>query len=156
MRKRILPAGLAWLGLSLTPVACVSQTVERASAPVVGVAQPGIAASLAIEQFLRAANATDLDAMARLFGTRDGSILQRDAKRNVEDRMFALSHILRHENYEIERTQIVPGRREEATQITVRMTIDRREVSVPWTMVLGRDGQWRVEQIDIEKITAHR
>ena len=45
-----------------------------------------LATSLVIEQFLRAVNAKDLDTMARLFGTRDGSIRNRDPKQQVEDR----------------------------------------------------------------------
>jgi hypothetical protein len=116
-----------------------------------------VATALVIDQFLRAANANDLDTMARLFGTADGPITKRTSKRNVDDRMFALASILRHESYRIKGTRIVPGRREEATQVVVDMTFsDRRTVEVPFTLVWSKDRTWLIEIFPTDKITGRR
>lgn len=113
-----------------------------------------VAPALVVEQFLRAANANDLDTMGRLFGTREGPIVERDSRQQVDDRMFALASVLRHEDYSIEGEQIVPGRRDVATQLLVRMNFgEERETVVPFTMVFSQDGRWMIEQIDLERIT---
>jgi hypothetical protein len=112
-----------------------------------------VATSLVIDQFLRAANSNDLDTMARLFGTRSGSILKRDPKEQVDKQMFALASLLRHDSYEIVRREIVPGRREEATQLVVRMKVGSRQSDVPYTLVYSTDRSWMVEIIDLKALT---
>lgn len=144
-------AAVALLAAVLT--GCVRTVVERPAAPP---PNAEVAASLVVDQFLRAVNSNDLDTMARLFGNRDGSVLLRDPKENVDRQMFALASILRHDSYTIAGNQIVPGRRDEATQINVRMKFGAREVEVPWILVYSKDGQWRVEQIEIVRITSGR
>ncbi len=119
---------------------------------------PGPAASVAptlvIEQFLRAVNANDLDTMGRLFGTIEGPIDERDSREQVDNRMFALASVLRHVDYRVDGEQLVPGRRDVATQLLVRMFFeDGREAVVPFTMVYSGGRQWLIEQIGIEAIT---
>lgn len=164
MRNILRTAAVAALS-TLTLTACVTKVEspspavpERSSQPsgprMDGPA-PALATSLVLEQFLRAVNAKDLDTMARLFGTRDGSILHRDPKQQVEDRMFALSAIMKHDDYSIDGSQIVPGRRDEATQVFVLMNVEGKSLKVPFTMVWAGDG-WMIEQIGIEAITNAR
>ena len=164
MRKILRPAAVAVLGtLALTacvtkvesPSQAVPQRSSQPSGPRMEGAAPVLATSLIIEQFLRAVNAKDLDTMARLFGTRDGSILKRDPKQQVEDRMFALAAIMEHQDYAVEGGEIVPGRRDEATQVFVRMSVRGKSAKVPFTLVWARDG-WLIEQIGIEAITNGR
>jgi hypothetical protein len=109
---------------------------------------------LAVERFLNAVNTSDLDTMARLFGTRDGSILKRDPRAEVETRMYALASILKHINYAMEREGIVPGRLGEAVELMVRMNVEGREVSVPFIVVQTKKDGWLIEQIGLERITA--
>lgn len=133
---------------------CATKTVvERPAGPP---PNAEVAAALVVDQFLRAVNSNDLDTMARLFGNRDGSVLLRDPKENVDRQMFALASILRHDSYSIAGNQVVPGRRDEATQINVRMRFGAREVEVPYTLVYSKDGNWLVEQIEIVRITSGR
>ena len=163
--NRTLHAVLALVG-SFALTACVTQvesprTLPQAQPPQaagapLGTGAPSVATSLVIEQFLRAVNASDLDTMARLFGTVEGPIVKRDPKKDVDNRMYALAAILRHEDYAIEGMQIVPGRRDEATRVNVAMTVNGRSVRVPYTLVWSRDGNWLVEQIGIEAITSMR
>ena len=135
--------------LALLAAGCTSSSV------VPGPAQ-AVAPTLIVEQFLRAVNAGDLDTMARLFGTREGSITERDSREQVDNRMFAIASVLRHEDYRIEGEQIVPGRRDEATQLLVRLTFPDRDVVVPFTMVITDDRTWMIEQIAIERVTQAR
>lgn len=117
--------------------------------------QPAVAASLVIEQFLRATNANDLETMGRLFGTKKGSVWERDPRSETEKRLFALASIMRHEDYRIEDAVIVPGRSEEATAVRVRMTVRGESFLVPFTLVQAK-GSWLVEQVGIEELTARR
>ena len=113
-----------------------------------------VAPSLIVEQFLRAANARDLDTMARLFGTKSGPIIDRDDRRAVEQRMFAIASELKHTDFEVVSEQMVPGRTAEATQLTVRLTADERKVSVPFTLVRYKTDSWLIEQIGLEVLTS--
>lgn len=131
---------------------CTTTTTNITPGPAADVAP-----TLVIEQFLRAANANDLDALARLFDTRQGPIIDIDTKQQVDDRMFAIASVLRHKDYRVEGEQLVPGRRDVATQYLVRLMLpDDREVVVPFTMVYSEKGTWLVEQIALEKITQSR
>jgi glutaredoxin 2 len=114
---------------------------------------PAVAGALVIEQFLRAVNASDLDTMARLFGTKEGPIVRLYDSKQVEDRMFVIARVLRHEDYTILRQEVVPGRREEATRVLVRMTIEGRQIELPYTLVWSNDRTWYIEQIPLEQVT---
>src|SRR5512144_2246895 len=91
-------AGSALVGAALL-AACVHQTLPGGNGSA-----PGIAPQLSIERFLRAANcvsnpncatkAQDIETMGRLFGTRDGSVLTRDPRSDVEQRMYALASLM--------------------------------------------------------------
>ncbi len=152
-KTRIFLAVVAGTLLALaSPAGLKAQTVI----PATNRGQPAVAASLVIEQFLRAVNANELETMARLFGTQAGPVIDRDPRAQNEKRMFALASIMRHEDYRIEGTQVVPGRGDEATLVNVRMTVNRRAVLVPFTLVQTKRGTWLVEQIGIESITQRR
>ncbi|MBX6364186.1 MAG: hypothetical protein IRZ00_09990 [Gemmatimonadetes bacterium] len=126
---------------------CAHRTLEPSSAIV-----PGIAPRLAVEQFLRAANDNDLVTMGRLFGTRNGSVAERDDRKEVEQRMFALASLLRHQDYEIQGQSVVPGRIGEAVRINVRLQLADGAPVVPFTVVQSKKGAWLVEQIDINAL----
>lgn len=140
----------AVLGFCLVAAAaCVTQTVTRSSMVTAGAAmEPG----LVVERFLRAANANDLNTMGQLFGTRNGSVFREEPRSYVEQWMFTLASVLRHDDFTMQGTQIVPGRSGEAVRVIVDMRINDRNVAVPFVVVNSRDG-WIVEQVDVEVIT---
>jgi len=138
----------------LVSAGCASGRITPDGPPIP--ANSDVATALVVEQFLRAAGTNDLDTMSRLFGTRDGPTLRRDAREVVERQMFTLASILRNEGYSVVGRTIVPGRRDEATQLIVRMKVKDREVDVPWTLVYSKEGTWLVEQIEITRITSGR
>jgi hypothetical protein len=145
---------------ALAPVlalACASSTPVRqstASASPTALAGPvsDIAATLVVDQFLRAANANDLDAMARIFGNRMGPIAEQSNANDLDRRMFVLASALRHDSYSIVRSEIVPGRRSEAMKIIVNMHIRQRSVDVPFTVVKAKGDRMLVEDFDLVKI----
>jgi hypothetical protein len=146
--KRTLTLMLATVVLT----ACVKEQVVSG-----GRSAANLGPSMVVEQFMRALNSEPKDVvlMARLFGTKEGPIGDRDPKVQVEQRMFAIAAVLRHDDYEILREQQVPGRSEDATQLLVRVKAGEKSNNVPFTLVRYKDG-WLVEQIGIDVITNQR
>ncbi|HEX6064755.1 MAG TPA: hypothetical protein VFZ04_11075 [Longimicrobiales bacterium] len=132
--------------------ACVKEQVVSG-----GRSAANLGPSMVVEQFMRALNSEpkDVALMARLFGTKEGPIGERDPKVQVEQRMFAIAAVLRHDDYEILREQQVPGRTAEATQLLVRVKAGEKSNNVPFTLVRYKEG-WLVEQIGIDVITNQR
>ena len=136
--------------------ACATKTVvER---PVGPPPNADVAASLVVDQFLRAVNSNDLDTMKRLWGNKNGPVAAEQEARgaDVEQRLFAIASVLHHDGYTIKGSQIVPGRRNEATLINVLMKFGRDEIEVPYTLVYSNAGNWLIENIDITKVTTRR
>lgn len=113
-----------------------------------------LAPAMVLERFLRAANSNDLDTMARLFGSREGT-LDKWSKKDLDERMFAIASVIRHSDYQILAEQIVPGRRDEATQFLVRMQIPDGRYEVPFIMVQSKQG-WLVEYVPLRELTNRR
>lgn len=156
------------LALVLTLAGCATQPVRPG-------AGAGVAAQLTLERFLQASNSRDLEGMARLFGTERGPVWDTGStftcffkkigswfdgrpcvqKRDVELRMDAIAQILRHEDYRIVREETVAGRLSRATRISVDLTVNREQVpGVPFVLVRTGDGQWLVEEIDLQRVMA--
>lgn len=107
---------------------------------------------LSVERFLQAANANELDAMARLFGTVDGPM--RGDRQDIELRMDAIARILQHEDYRIVAQRQEPGREHPTTRITVELVKENRRIpDVPFLVVRTSDGGWLVEEIGLERVT---
>ena len=151
--KRILTTGLL-----LFVTACAA----RSSSP------SGFGPSLVIERFLQAASAVtqlssaqgqgaaemadEIETMARLFGTSDGSILERDPRDEVERRMFLIAQILEHTDYTLAGERAVPGRSREAIEVNVRLTNAGGTVNVPFTVVQSGN-EWLIENIALDAVT---
>jgi hypothetical protein len=136
------------VALTVQLAGCVTQQVQPMPSPPLS----SVAPVLVVEQFLRAANSNDLDTMARLWGDRTGSVLRRWPRDEIDRRMLATASLLRHRDFGIEGEQIVPGRRDEAIQLIVRLRIQERDVQVPFTMVRTATGDWLVEEIGLDRI----
>ncbi|MEJ2216327.1 MAG: hypothetical protein P8099_06900 [Gemmatimonadota bacterium] len=112
-----------------------------------------VAPTLVVERFLRAVNANDVQTMARLFGTKDGSIVNMEKSDEVQQRMFILASLLHHDDYRIEGNQIVPGRLNDAIQLNVRMWFGERQVVIPFLMVRAKKDAWLVEKIGVDRLS---
>ncbi len=137
--------------------ACVQRQVVTTTTSNTSGTASALGPALVVEQFMRAVNREpkDLATMGRLFGTREGPIAERDAKADVEQRMFAIATVLHYDDYQIVREQLVPGRTQEATQLIVNVQAGGKTHSVPFIMVRYKDG-WLIEQIGIDVITNQR
>ncbi len=141
------PLRVAFLTAVLLAAACTTQTVSRSGAGVAGTSP-----LQSVERFLVAVNAHDLDAMAAVFGTRDGPV--RGDRIEVEIRMDALATILAHTAYEIVSERQVPGRQEPTTRVGVTLTIeDQVYPDISFVTVRTPAGRWMVQEIDLERIT---
>jgi pimeloyl-ACP methyl ester carboxylesterase len=134
---------------------------------------------LSVERFLQAANIRDFEAMARIFGTADGPIIEDTGggfscafRRmgswiglgdrcvswiEIELRMDAISQILRHQDYRIRSESSVAGRTRPTTRIGV--DIERGGIlypDVPFFVVQASDGRWLIEQVDLARMTVLR
>jgi hypothetical protein len=116
----------------------------------------GMAPGEVVERFLRAASQKQYGAMAELFGTPEGSVLQRDPRPDAERRMYAIASVLEHERFTLRDQSPVPGSATREMGITVQLVNRGRTVEVPFTAVPGPNGRWFVEKVDLERITSLR
>lgn len=154
---------LSVLALLLLAGACSSRSA-------VGSSDPGIAPALTIERFLAASSAVrqisraqgegaarmaeELETMARLFGTAEGSVLRLYPRDEVEQRMFLIARILDHTDYTLAGERAVPGRSRDEIQILVNLHTRNEGVkAVPFTVVRTSRGEWLIQTIDLERIT---
>lgn len=164
MRGALGVLALTVVGLS----ACATQVVQPQRDMAVGPA-------LSVESFLQAANAQDLDRMARLFGTADGPIGDTGStfgcmfkrmgswiglgdrctnRQDVELRMNAIAMMLQHDDYRLGNDQRVAGRANPTTQIPVSLTRGARQFDgVPFVVVQAGGGSWLIEEIGLEAVT---
>ena len=147
---RIITRRTSVLLAAAAMAACVSRTIE--STPSQSPPDSSVAPALALEQFLRAANASDLDTMSRLFGTKDGPWAANVNDVDADRRMLMFASVLKHEDYLILGDALVPGRRNEATQLNVRLTREGKNTDVPFVMVWAGGLGWMVEQFDIQRL----
>jgi hypothetical protein len=134
---------------------------------------------LSVERFLQAANTRDLEAMARIFGTSRGPITDRAGSsvgcafrrmgswiglsrrclswQQIEVRMNTIAYILRHDDYRMRSESTVAGRAHPTTRVGVDLVQGpERYQDVPFFVVRTSGGQWLVEEIGLERITAAR
>jgi len=143
------------------------------------IVSPGEAAAVApmlsVERFLQATNERDLHAMASLFGTADGPVIETGGTfgcafkkigswlgmgdrcrtiQEVELQMDVIAEILRHQDYTVMSDARVPGRDHPTTRVNVNLLIDGRNIpDVPFLVVQTKEGRWLVEEIDLAKVT---
>lgn len=161
---------LALLAVAIVPAACTTQVMQP---PAVA----AVAAPLAVERFLQAANSRDLHGMGRLFGTPGGPMMDTGStfgcmfkkigswfggqscvtRQDVEIRMNAISSILQHEDYRIVRQEMVAGRDTPTTRVVVNLTIGGQSVdNVPFLVVQASGGRWLVQEVDLQRVMTGR
>ncbi len=134
---------------------------------------------LSVERFLQAANARDLEAMARIFGTADGPITNRTGSsvgcaarrmgswiglsdrcmswQDIEVWMDTVAYILRHDEFRMRSEDRVAGRTHPTTRVGVDLKQGQREfANIPFVVVRTSSGEWLVEEIGLERITSGR
>jgi hypothetical protein len=146
--------------------ACTTVVVEAPAAAV--------GAQLSVERFLQAANERDVRAMGRLFGTKDGPVMNTGGtfgcafkkigswfggsacvtKEEVEIRMDAIASILRYQDYQVVGEERVAGRTSPTTRVLVNMTTTQgvAVTDIPFVVVQTGQGRWLIEQVDLQRV----
>jgi hypothetical protein len=158
LRSRLAP--FVFLGLALVVAGCTTTVVQKPSSEMAG-----MSGMLSVERFLQAVNSGDFDAMARLFGTADGSWSETgggrcgvfrgrcNSEEDVEIQMALIAEVLTHDDYRIVSDQVVPGREHPTRRLGVDVTQGNRVFrNVGFTVVQTEDGLWLVQQVELEKI----
>ncbi len=155
----------------LATTACATQRIRPSGAMEV-------APALSVETFLQAANRSDFETMAQIFGTADGPIgdtgstLGCGFKRvgswiglgdrciswlEVELRMSMIADVLKNEDYRLLSDERVPGRNHPTTRVAVTLQKNGSSLAgIPFVVVQGKDGAWFVEEIGLDVVTAAR
>ncbi len=167
---------MGWATLALALVVGQTACVTQAGAPASDMA---VGPALSVESFLGAANARDLERMARLFGTADGPVANTGStfgcmwkrmgswiglsdrcmtRQDVEIWMNTIALVLEHRDYRLGADARVPGREHLTASIPVALVLrDGRQVGeVPFLVVQSKSGQWLIEQIALERVTNSR
>jgi hypothetical protein len=102
-----------------------------------------------VEQVLAAANAGDLDRMANLWGTEQGSEaeVRRFSETDRLQRLTIMQRMLRSESHMVTATDATdPSKR----VLTVAITQGSRRFAVPFTLVPSRAGGWLIREIGLD------
>lgn len=140
-----------------------------------GAPEAPVAPALTVERFLQASNSRDLEAMSRLFGTRDGPVGDTGStfgcmfkklgswfggtpcvsKAEVEIRLDAIARILQHRDYNVVDEEPVAGRASPTRRVFVNLLQASQDVRrLPFVVVRTSDGRWLVESVDLERVMA--
>jgi len=128
-----------------------------------------------VERFLQVTNERDLHAMAGIFGDETGPVIDTGSPvgcafktvgswiglgdkcttlQQVELEMDLIAEILSHDTYRIGPESEVPGRKHPTSRVAVDLTIQGRDYrEVPFVVVRSSDGRWRIEEIDLQRVT---
>ena len=136
----------------LAAMALVAAAACRTGTPggVAGAESGGTDAVGAVERFLTAARAGDVQTMGQMFGTSGGAIAGRDPAEVVEKRMRALQCYLNHDASRVVGSQLGAG----AGQV-LTVELKQRELTrqARFTAVPGPQRRWYVESFDINALT---
>ncbi len=120
----------------------------RMGGPEAGAAAP----QLAVQQFLQAAKAQDLQAMAAVFGNADSPLRDRASRQEVERRMIIMTCHLRHDESRIGAPEAGEGGR---VRFRVALTQGAKTAAPTFTAVKNtKSGRWFVEEFDLAAVRA--
>lgn len=113
----------------------------------------GLSAAVAVERFLQLGADRDYVQMGWVFGTQNGPILREFPRPEVEQRMYAIASVLRHQSFVVGPGSPVPGRIGSAERFVVKVYEGASEFNVPFIVVRGPGNRWFVEQVDLQAVT---
>jgi hypothetical protein len=153
---------LGWLVLAgaLITSACARQAVSTdvsipgAAAPTVGAAPGAVGAASsrgAVEAFLVAVRAQDLQAMSGLWGNPKGLARDQLKREELEKRLIIMQCLMQHDKavFAEERPRLQTGGRQD---FLMTLTKGKNSASTLMTTVPGPNGRWLVEDVDVTKL----
>lgn len=100
----------------------------------------------AVEQFLAAAKAQDMQALSNVWGDKDGLLRDKIGRPELERRSLISLCLLKHDQSRIaDPTTGLDGGR----IFNVDLTQGNLEASIPFTVVQGRSARWYVQNFDL-------
>ncbi len=124
--------------------ACTRATGSGPANQLTGSAAP----RLAIEQFLNAVKAQDIQAMSSIFGTRSGPARDNIERAELEKRMLIMQCFFNHDKFRITSDGLQGGKR--VFQIELTRGTRTRETSAQ--VVEGPSQRWYIETLDIAAV----
>lgn len=135
--------------------ACQQRPVSTAPAPTTTLASESRAgaptSNAAVQEYMRAVEKQDLQAMSAIWGTTDGSVLETKSipRDEMERRELIILCYLKHDRFRILGDAPAPhGKRVVATELT-RGGLTR---STNFYVVQGPSRRWYVENVDLEPL----
>lgn len=146
--------------LPLAVSACARQVVSTrsslpgAAAPSAGDGPSAIGAATgrgAVEAFLKAVNAQDLQAMSGLWGNAKGLARDQLKRDELEKRLIVMQCLMQHDKvtFPEERARLQTGGRQE---FLVELTKGKISARTTIMTIAGPDGRWLVEDVDVTKL----
>jgi hypothetical protein len=128
-----------------------SQPPTPATTDAAGVISTGgaISSRAALQGFLAAVHAEDLQAMSLVWGTVDGPARNRIAREELERRELVMICFLRHDNYRVISEQQLAGG---LLRTLVELRRGNLARSSNFTTVQARDGRWYVQTAELEPL----
>ncbi len=144
---------LAWgMALVIAGAAGCASGGGGGATPTIDQAYGASSAESAVAEFLDAARRNDYGLMARLFGTTDGPAVESLGRPEVEQRMFILASLLRHQSYSLRPMSIAEA---EGKQRVIAEMVGTRngDATVPFIAASNR-GRWFVERVLTDNLTS--
>ena len=151
VRKRGMLVGI-WL-VAIVASACSRAGGAPASAPMPNAGSAGGAASSrdAVDAFMTAVRAQDLQTMSAVWGTARGPARDQLDREQLEKRLVIIQCKLDHDSwsYAEERPRLLAGGKQD---FRVRLKQKSAEAVTSFTTILAADGRWYVEIVDLEPL----
>jgi len=153
VRKRVMLVG--WLVLAMSGTACARGTSGGGGGggptPLTGATAGAASSRDAVDGFMRAVKVQDLQTMSAVWGTVRGPAREQIARDELEKRLIIIQCKLDHDNwsYAEERPRLLAGGKQE---FRVRIRQKQAEAVTSFTTILGTDGRWYVEIVDLEPL----
>ncbi len=145
-----------WLGACSKQVVSTTTNLPGAApTPVVTTDDPSAYGNAtgrgAIDAFLKAVNAQDLQGMSALWGNNKGLARDQFKREELEKRLIVMQCLIQHDRYSYaeERPRLVTGGRQE---FLLELERGPTKARTTFTTVQGPSGRWLVEDVDVSKL----
>lgn len=107
----------------------------------------------AVRAFLDAAAVDDYPRMWAVFGNEDGPAVERFGVQEIEPRMIVLAGLLRNRGYEMRVSNLAMYGPKRVRYMVLLKETRKGTVSLPVITIPDQDGQWFVEQLEMDRMT---
>ncbi len=152
MRKRDVMAGFVILTLGVSGCSSARSGSEAGSGPapasLPGATAGASSAKEAVEVFMRAVKAQDLQTMSAVWGTSRGPAREQMAREELEKRLIIIQCKLDHLSWSFaeDRPRLLGGGKQD---FQVQLRDKQAQATTTFTTILGPSGRWFVEIVDM-------